>query len=381
MWKSLRWYHNSRRHGKKPLMRRHLLRSCRAFSNHTNSCSVSAPTTIVALEDCLSEPAQSTIDCLGRLLGDILVLGAGGKMGPSLTRMARRASDAAGMNRRVIAVSRFSDAEAKSSLEEIGVETIQGDLMDERFVSSLPVCENVIFMVGLKFGTSGGEARTWATNAYLPGVVCRKFSRSRIVAFSTGNVYGLVSVDSGNGSLESDALRPAGEYAMSCLGRERVFEYFSRETNTPVTIMRLNYAAELRYGVLVDLAQRVHREEPISLTMGYFNVIWQTDANRMALCCLEQATSPPSCVNVTGLERVSCRAACDRFGKLMHKCVRYEGAESETALLSNAQRAGELFGPPQVSLDDMIDWTADWISSGGKTWNKPTHFESRDGKF
>ncbi len=337
--------------------------------------------TTAALDDRLSTPSEVTIEALGRLKGDILILGAGGKMGPSLAQMARRASDAAGVTRRVIAVSRFSDSKVKSALEASGVETIVGDLMEERFMASLPRCENVIFMVGQKFGTKGSESRTWAINVYLPGVVCRQFVGSRIVSFSTGNVYGLVPIDQGKGSVESDALDPTGEYAMSCLGRERMFEYFSRETNTPVTIFRLNYATELRYGLLVDLAQQVLQEQPISLATGYFNVIWQAEASEMALCSLEHASSPPFYLNATGGERISCREVCLRLGELMNKEVTFSSEETETALLSDARRAFDLFGPPKVTLDEMLGWTADWILGGGEVWGKPTHFEVRDGKF
>ena len=342
---------------------------------------MSAPFTLSALEEHLSQPSNGTIDALGRLSGDILLLGAGGKMGPSLARMARRASKSAGVDRRVIAVSRFRDPAVKSALESFGVETIQGDLLEDAFVSSLPTCENVLFMIGQKFGTSGKESATWVTNAYLPGVVCQKYVGSRIVCFSTGNVYGLVAIDKQRGSAESDAPQPIGEYAMSCLGRERVFEYFSAETQTPVVIMRLNYATELRYGVLVDLAKQVYGAEPISLATGYFNVIWQADACCMALCSFEHASSPPCYLNVTGPELVSCRDVCQRFGKLLNKKVRFRDKETDTALLSDARRAFELFGPPRVTLGQMTSWIADWIASGGETWDKPTHFEVRDGKF
>ena len=302
-------------------------------------------------------------------------------MGPTLTRMARRASDAAGCRRRIIAVSRFHDAAAQSALEAAQVETVRGDLMDEHFLASLPNCPNIVFMVGLKFGTSGGEATTWATNAYLPGVVCRRFAESRVVCFSTGNVYGLVPVDETKGSRETDPLQPIGEYAASCLGRERVFEYFSRTAGTRVTVVRLNYATELRYGVLVDRALKVFREEPINLSNGFFNAIWQTDANDMALCCLEQAASPPFYINVTGLDTISCREVGQRFGKLMGKRVQFRGEEAESALLSNAEQAHKLFGKPRFSLDEMIDWTAEWVMAGGEIWDKPTHFEVRDGKY
>jgi len=337
--------------------------------------------TTAELENLLCTPSDQTIASLGRITGDILILGAGGKMGPSLAQMARRASDQAKVSRRIIAVSRFSDPKTKTSLEAAGVETLAGDLMDEAFVASLPQCENVIFMVGQKFGTEGGEARTWATNAYLPGVVCRQFVNSRIVCFSTGNVYGLIPIDQGHGSVETDTLNPMGEYAMSCLGRERVCEYFSRQSQTPVTIFRLNYATELRYGLLVDLAQQILSEQPISLATGYFNVIWQAEASAMALCSLEQASSPPFYINATGAQRISCREVCQQLGKLLDKDVTFSGKETATALLSDARRAFELFGPNQVTLDQMLSWTADWILAGNETWNKPTHFEVRDGKF
>jgi len=342
---------------------------------------MSEPLSVGALEDLLSRPPDKTIASLSRITGDIIILGAGGKMGPSLATMARRASNEAGVSRRVIAVSRFSDLSVKSSLEAAGVETISGDLMNESFLASLPKCENVIFMVGIKFGTDGGESRTWATNAYLPGIVCRQFAKSRIVCFSTGNVYGLVPIEQGDGSVETDTLCPTGEYAMSCLGRERIFEYFSCESKTQVAIFRLNYATELRYGLLVDLALQVINEQPISLATGYFNVIWQAEASGMALASLEHASSPPFYINATGGERVSCRGVCLRLGELLNKKVTFSNQETGTALLSDARRAFELFGPTEVTLDEMLVWTADWISSGGETWDKPTHFEVRDGKF
>lgn len=338
------------------------------------------PPTVDALETCLSEPTRQTIDTLAQLAGDILVLGAGGKMGPSLARMARRAADAAGPRRRVIAVSRFSDSGVKAGLESAGVETIAGDLMDEAFVASLPKCANVIYMVGLKFGTADDTARTWAINAYLSGVVARAFAGSRMLCFSTGNVYGLVPA-AGNGSVETDPPNPDGEYAMSCLGRERVFEHFSRQLQTPLVLLRLNYATELRYGVLVDLARWVQAEVPISLAMGHFNVIWQADACNLALCSLAHASSPPLVLNVTGPRKSSTREVARRLGELMEKPVTFCDQERATALLSDASRANELLGLPPTSLDEILEWTAEWVSRGGATWDKPTHFEVRDGVF
>jgi len=336
---------------------------------------------IVDLEDRLSEPSDHLVDVCGRLEGDILVLGAGGKMGPSLARMALRASLDAGIQRRVIAVSRFGDAAVQSELGAWGVETIRGDLLDERFVASLPDVPNIVNLVGFKFGSSDATGKLWATNTYLPAIVCRRFSDSRIVALSTGNVYGMIPVAGHRSSVESDPPRPAGEYAMSCLGRERIYQYFSQKSGTQTSLIRLNYAAEMRYGVLVDLAQQVYREQPISLTVGSANVIWQADASAHVLCALEHASSPPFLLNVTGPERVCCREVCERFGQLTNKRVKFSDSEGPVALLSDATRAFELFGKPRVSLDCLIKWTADWIVRENPTANKPTHFEVTDGEF
>ncbi|HMO86945.1 MAG TPA: NAD-dependent epimerase/dehydratase family protein [Lacipirellulaceae bacterium] len=249
------------------------------------------------LEDLLSQPTPRLVELMGRLSGDIAVLGAGGKMGPSLARMAIRASTAAGVARRIFAVSRFSDPHTRRALLEHGVETITGDLLDAKFVASLPSVDHVIYMAGKKFGSIGQESDTWAMNVHLPSIVCERFSHSRIVAFSTGNVYGLVSTQS-KGSRETDAPAPIGEYAMSCLGRERIFEYYSRSRGTPTVLLRLNYANELRYGVLVDLARQVWNRQPVDLKMGAVNVIWQGDANALALQSLELAATPARVLNI-----------------------------------------------------------------------------------
>lgn len=331
------------------------------------------------LEDLLSEPTPEVIETLGRLQGDVILLGVAGKMGPTLARMVRRGSDAAGVRRRVVGVARFSSG-GREALEAQGVETIVCDLLDENDVARLPEVANVVFMAGMKFGSTGNEAATWAMNSYLPGVVCRKYSRSRIVAFSTGNVYGLTPVV-GGGSREEDVLQPVGEYAMSCLGRERVFEYFSRKLAIPVAIIRLNYACELRYGVLVDIANRVWSGEPVEVGMGHFNTIWQGDANAMTLRAFDHVATPPWVVNVTGPERLSIRALGEQFGRLLGKEVRFTGMESTTALLSNAQAGLERLGPPRLPLDRLMTWIADWVARGGKSLGKPTHFESRDGRF
>ena len=337
-------------------------------------------TDIDALEDALSEPTPGVVESLGRLKGDIVVLGAGGKMGPSLARMARRASDAAGVSRRVIAVSRFSNAEAAERLEAEGVETIACNLLDEAGLAGLPAAPNVVYMAGMKFGATGNEPLTWVQNAFLPGLVCRKYRQSRIAAFSSGNVYGLAPVSAG-GSRETDPIDPVGEYAWSVLGRERMFQHFSATAGIPVTLIRLNYACELRYGVLVDIARKVHAGQPVNAAMGCFNIVWQGDANAMALQCLELATSPALVLNVTGPWIVRVREAAARFGEIMGKKVRHEGAEAPDALLGNAAAAMELFGQPTVGLDELIGLIADWVMSGGANLGKPTHFESRDGKF
>lgn len=331
------------------------------------------------LEERLSEPTPEVIETLARLPGDLVLLGVAGKMGPTLARMAKRASDAAGVRRRVIGVARFSDG-GQETLEAHGVETVRCDLLNEVETAMLPEAPNVIYMAGRKFGSTGDEPLTWAMNAYLPAIVARKYRGSRIVVFSTGNVYGLTP-PAGGGSRESDALQPIGEYAMSCLARERLFAYFSHSLNIPMAMLRLNYACELRYGVLVDLAERVLRGEPIDLAMGHFNVLWQGDANAMTLRALEHAATPPWVVNMTGPETLSVREVCLRLGELLNKPVRFTGSEAPKALLSNAATGLERLGPPRVSAIELIEHVARWLARGGRTLGKPTHFESRDGKF
>ncbi len=332
------------------------------------------------LEELLSEPSPAAIDAVRRVTGDIVVLGVAGKMGPTLARMARRAIDATGGSGRVIGVARFSSPGQQAALEQHGIETIRCDLLDEDAVSSLPDAPNVIFMAGRKFGSTADEPRTWAMNAYVPALVCRRYPTSRIVAFSTGNVYGLAPSGQG-GSREDDPLGPVGEYAMSCLGRERLFEYFSHANGTPVAILRLNYATEMRYGVLVDLAGRVSRREPVDLTMGYFNVIWQADANAMALAALAHTSSPPCIANVAGPVELSVRETCIQFAQLLSVDVSFTGREAQDAVLSNGARGWTLFGKPRVDAARLMAWTADWVRRGGESLGKPTHFESRSGRF
>jgi nucleoside-diphosphate-sugar epimerase len=331
------------------------------------------------LEDALSEPTDQTIECLSRLQGDIIFLGVAGKMGPTMARMARRASDAVGVARRIIGIARFSHG-GRDALEAGGIETIRCDLLKEEEVAGLPDAANVVFMAGRKFGSAGDEAMTWAMNSYVPGLICRKYRRSRMVAFSTGNVYGPTDAN-GKGSVETDYPAPVGEYAMSCLGRERLFEYFSRTYTIPMALIRLNYACELRYGVLVDLAHRIWEGQVVDLETGYFNVIWQGDANAMALAAFAHAATPPWVVNITGPELISVRSVSERLGQLMNKPVHFSGEECSTALLSNPEKALRTFGPPRMGGKQLFEWVADWVMRGGRSLGKPTHFEVRDGKF
>ncbi len=333
-----------------------------------------------SLNERLSRPTQDVVDCLSCTEGDIVVLGVGGKMGPTLAVMARRALDQNDDKRRVIGVARFSDPEAQNYLEANGVETAACDLLDRNAVAQLPQAPNVIYMAGQKFGTTGSPERTWAMNALVPAYVADHYVGACIVVFSTGCVYPSTPVSRG-GSQEEDALEPLGEYANSCVGRERVFDFFSRRDGTPVLHFRLNYAIDLRYGVLLDVARKVWDETPIDLAMGHVNVIWQGDANAWALQSLLLATSPPTALNVTGPETVSVRALALEFGRLLDRRPLFTGQEAETALLSNAGRAFGHFGYPTVSLSTMARWVAEWVQNRGKTLDKPTHFEVRDGNY
>ena len=336
-----------------------------------------APKTIEELETRLSEPTAATAEAFARLPGDLVILGVGGKMGPTLARMARRA---AGDSRRVIGVSRFTSSEARRSLEEHGVETIQGDLLDPRFVDSLPEAPLVVQMTGFKFGAASDPGLTWATNCVTTSLVCRRYASSRIAAFSTGNVYALSSA-AGVGSKESDPLSADGEYAMAAIGRERLLDFFSRREDVKLSILRLNYAVEMRYGVLVDLARQVLAREPIDVSMGSVNVLWQADANAMALASLAHASSPASVFNLAGPEILRVRNVATRLGELLGVSVSFVGQEAGDALLSDGRRARELFGPGRVGADELIRWTAQWLKAGGATLNKPTRFQTRDGKF
>lgn len=329
----------------------------------------------------LSVPSEALVAMVKRWDGDLILLGAGGKMGPCFARMARRAFDAANVPRHVIAVSRFSNEQEAAQLQAEGIEVLRGDLSDQAFVRSLPRVANVLYLVGMKFGGASALADTWMANTYVAGVVADHFRDSRIVALSTGNVYAMVPAEPGSGAVETDEPCPQGEYAMSALGRERVFQAFSQRYNTRLAIIRLNYATEFRYGVLVDLARQVYAGLPITLDMGYFNVIWQRDACDMILRSFSVTAAPPRVINVTGAERLVTRDVCTRLGSLLEREVSFVGKESSTALLSNATQAVELFGRPATSIDEMLAMTAEWIRRGGETWNKPTKFQVRDGKF
>ncbi len=332
------------------------------------------------LEDILSQPSEADACAMAHLEGDLLLLGVAGKMGPSLARRAVRACEKGGVRKRIIGVARFSSPAVRERLEAWGVETVSADLLTPGAPAALPDAPNVIFMAARKFGSTGNESLTWAMNTFLPGLVAERYRNSRIVAFSTGNVYPLTPVLHG-GPTESSPVGPVGEYAQSCLGRERMFDHFSRQYGTPVTLLRLNYAVELRYGVLVDLGLKVFERCPVDLRMGHANVIWQGDANSVCLRSFSLCASPPAVLNLTGPEVVSVRWVARQFGERFGVEPVLQNTESENALLSNAARCQRLFGYPRVSVEQMIDWIADWISAGGQTLNKPTHFETRDGKF
>jgi len=329
-----------------------------------------------ALEDILSEPTEATKKVVAGLTGDIVVLGAGGKMGPTLAMMLKKASE----GKRIYAVSRFSDKAVRSRIEQAQVETIEADLLDESHYRKLPDVENVFYLAGMKFGSTGNQPLTWALNSFVPALAARHYKDSRIVAYSTGNVYPLVDI-AGGGAIEQTKPEPIGEYAQSCLGRERMFEYFSQLYKTPVTIIRLNYANEPRYGIIVDLTFRILNDEPIDLTMGAVNLIWQRDANDYIIRAISLAKSPPAVLNVTGPETIPIRRLAEQIGDTLGKKPKFIRREAPTALLSNASYCLSRFGPPQTTLEQMVSMIAKWVVAGKKTLNKPTKYNVRDGKF
>lgn len=332
------------------------------------------------LDEILSVPKAELVEMMKSFEGDIMIIGIAGKMGVTLGRMAKRAADAAGVKKKIYGVARFTDAAARENLEKWGIETIKCDLMDRESVSKLPKAANVIYMAGKKFGTDGSEDITWAMNTVAPAYVSEHFKESKIVAFSTGCVYPLVTIDS-CGCTEKVMPEPIGEYSQSCLGRERVFTYFSRINKTPVLLYRLNYAVDLRYGVLYDIGSRIWEDKPVSASVQHFNVIWQGDANNYALMSLGLCNNPPEILNITGPETISLTHIAEEFGRIFNKQVSYEGKPGDKAYLNNAAKAFKLFGYPEISLNQMIQWQAEWIMKGGKSLGKPTHFEVNNGKF
>ena len=346
----------------------------------TGPAPVNGFTSVETLEAFLAYPSPALVEDMSRLDGNIMVLGAGGKMGPTLALLAQHAMDESGARRRIIAVSRFSQPGLAERLRSAGIETIACDLMAPGALAALPDVPNLVYMVGVKFGATGQEPRTWAMNSFLPGLVAERFQDSRIVVFSSGNVYPLAPVANG-GSTEETPPAPIGEYAQSVLGRERILQFFAKQFDTPAILFRLNYAVEMRYGVLVDIAQKVAHDEPIDISMGHVNVIWQGDANAYALRCLRLAAVPARILNVTGPETLSVRQIAQRFGCLLGKQPLVEGMEQADALLSNAQAAHGLMGYPSVAVDQVIRWTAAWIKAGLPTLNKPTKYQVRTGRF
>jgi nucleoside-diphosphate-sugar epimerase len=340
---------------------------------------VSAPRTVDELEDRLSVPSPDVIESLRASEGDILVLGAGGKMGLSLARMARRSLDALGRKDAVIAVSRFRTPASREPFTHAGIPTISCDLTSPIGIAALPDAPNVIYLAGQKFGTSDEPSQTWMSNVVAPALVADRYVGQRVVALSTGNVYPLVPAG-GPGATESTPPAPVGEYAWSCLGRERVFEHAASK-GTRVALVRLNYAHDLRYGVLTDIAWSIWHHAPVPLSTNWVNVIWQGDANAAVLRCLMLASSPPFVINLTGPDKVQVRAVACTLGELLGREPLFEGMPATDALLSDSSRATTLFGAPSVTLDELVQWTALWVREGKPLLAKPTYFEARDGRF
>lgn len=332
------------------------------------------------LEQRLATPNPRDLDSIRRIEGDIIILGAGGKMGPSLARRIQRAVQESGAPLRVLAVSRFSSVGVAEELNHDGIETLACDLLNRDEVAKLPLFPNVLFLSGRKFGSTDRPDLTWAANTMIPAHVAFHYRASRIVVFSTGNVYPLVKLNSG-GSVETDAPGPIGEYAQSCVGRERVFEYHSREYGTPCLLFRLNYAVDLRYGVLADIARQVYAGQPVDLTVPAFNAVWQGDANSYALRCLEHCASPPRVMNVTGPETISVRHAAEYFARELDREAVFRGEESDRAFFGNASLCHSLLGYPEVSLGELMRWVTHWVKRGGESLNKPTHFAVSDGRY
>lgn len=331
---------------------------------------------VAQLEDLLSQPSPALIEEFRQLEGDVAIVGATGKVGPSLARMARRAVEESGVSRRILAIARSPMPE----LAAAGIETISCDLLDPAAVAELPRVPNVVYLVGRKFGSTGSESMTWAVNALAAYHTARHFQGARIAAFSTGCVYPVMDLASG-GATEATPVAPVGEYAMSCVARERMFDYFADRGELAAVHLRLNYAAECRYGVLHDLAERIWHEQPVDLTTGYANVIWQGDCNDQALRSLRLASGPATILNLTGPETFSIRQVARQLGDLLGREVRFAGQENGCGYLSNASRANGLFGNPRVPLARLVHWVGHWVRQGGASLGKPTHFETQDGKY
>jgi nucleoside-diphosphate-sugar epimerase len=332
------------------------------------------------LEEVLTRPRPALVESIRGVASPLVLLGAGGKLGPTLAVLARRAAEAAAHPLEVIAVSRFTDGATRLWLAARGIRTLDCDLLAPGAAPALPDSQNVVYLVGLKFGTQQSPQRTWAINTVAPAVAAQRYPRAKLVVLSTGNVYPLTPVSRG-GSVETDPLTPVGEYANAAVGRERIFEFYSERNGTPLALLRLNYAVELRYGVLVDIARKVQGGQPVEVTQGWFNCIWQGDVNEVTLRAFGLASSPPAVFNLTGPEVLSVRHVAQRFGQLLGKPVQIAGAEADTALLSNPARAGAVFGPPPTPMDSVMRWIAHWLEAGGPVWNRPTHFEVRDGGY
>ena len=332
------------------------------------------------LDEVLTAPSNALCEMIGRVSSPLVVLGAGGKMGPTLCVLAKRAAERAGHDLRVVGVSRFSDARQKEWLQQRGVEVVPCDLLERQKLKGLPETSNVVYLVGMKFGTAQRPDLTWAANTLVPSYVLERYPTARVAMVSTGNVYPLVSVNTG-GSREVDALTPVGEYANAAVARERIFEYWSREYQTPVCLLRLSYALDLRYGVIPDLARKVLAGEPISLATGHFNCLWQGDANERILRSLDLCETPASAYNLTSPTIVSIRDTAHKLGSLLDREPVFAGTESGTAFVSNTQKLDRLWEPPTVDPETLIRWSAHWVKSGGRSLGKPTHFETRDGEY
>lgn len=337
--------------------------------------------TIEQIEEMMNTPSRALIEAVELIEGDIMILGVSGKIGYNLASLLTRALKSAGKSNQVYGVARFSDGQkTRKKFDDLGLTTIVCDFMEDKALETLPKVPNIIYMVGYKFGSVGNESYTWAINSYLPGKVAEYFKDSKIVVFSTGCVYPLVDVTQAAPS-EEDELGAVGEYAQSCLGRERIFEYFAKKNQTPTLIFRLNYAIDVRYGVLLELAQTIYNNVPVDLTMGQVNVVWQPDVSEAAIRSLLYTQSPANILNYTGPETLSVKWISQRMAEIMNKEVTFTGVEAPTALLSNSSKAHELMGYPKTTIREMIEIVCEWVIQGGPVDNKPTHFQEREGKY